>query len=279
MRTLNAWTLRGTRAAIDHVDDAMVLLLSARQRLAGVAGRMKRDSGRAQRDEAREREVHARAWRVARRSGLDEDSVTRLIDLLIGEAHRRQSCSTSHLTLLPEMPMNATLPSLARSVMLRCLPPPRRWRRVLKAVPDAWQATVLLRTLSAALASPEARRTLEQIAQRRLGIHVEDLDLRWTLELRDGRVLTAEGDAEATVSGSATDLLLLASRQEDADTLFFQRRLKLTGDTELGLLLRNLLDRLPWESLPLGSRIVLQRGSRLLREARDQHHHRRGARA
>ncbi len=279
MPPLSTWTLRGTRAAIDHVDDAMVLLLSARQRLAGVAGRMKRSHGCPQRDDAREREVHARAWRVARRSGLPEDSATRLIDLLIGEAHRHQSRSMPHPTHLPETPMNATLPTLARSVMLRCLPPPRRWRSALKAVPDAWQAKLLLRALTAALASPEARRALEPIAHRRLGIHVDDLDVRWTLELRDGRVLIADGDAEATVSGSATDLLLLASRQEDADTLFFQRRLKLTGDTELGLLLRNLLDRLPWESLPLASRIVLQRGSRLLREARDQYRGRRGANA
>ena len=67
----------------------------------------------------------------------------------------------------------------------------------------------------------------------------------------------------------ATDLLLLASRLEDADTLFFQRRLEVTGDTELGLTARNLLDRLPWESVPLGVRILLHRGARLAREARD----------
>ena len=71
--------------------------------------------------------------------------------------------------------------------------------------------------------------------------------------------------------GSTTDLLGLASRHEDADTLFFQRRLVLTGDVELGLTVRNLLDRLPWEDLPLGLRIVLHRGSGLLRAARDAH--------
>ena len=65
--------------------------------------------------------------------------------------------------------------------------------------------------------------------------------------------------------GSVTDLLLLAGRLEDADTLFFQRRLVLTGDTELGLTARNLLDRLPWESVPLGLRIVLNRGARFAR--------------
>jgi len=70
------------------------------------------------------------------------------------------------------------------------------------------------------------------------------------------------------VRGSATDLLLMASRLEDADSLFFQRRLTLTGDTELGLTARNLLERLPWESVPLGLRIALNRGARLARDAR-----------
>jgi predicted lipid carrier protein YhbT len=70
------------------------------------------------------------------------------------------------------------------------------------------------------------------------------------------------------VRGSATDLLLLASRLEDADTLFFQRRLQLTGDTELGLAVRNLLDQLPWETIPLWLRITLNRGARLARAAR-----------
>jgi predicted lipid carrier protein YhbT len=74
------------------------------------------------------------------------------------------------------------------------------------------------------------------------------------------------------VHGTATDLLLLSSRLEDADTLFFQRRLKLTGDVELGLTVRNLLDRMPWETLPLGVRIALHRTSRLLRAARDVTH-------
>jgi predicted lipid carrier protein YhbT len=36
--------------------------------------------------------------------------------------------------------------------------------------------------------------------------------------------------------------MLLAARREDADTLFFQRRLRMSGDTELGLYLKNFLD-------------------------------------
>jgi predicted lipid carrier protein YhbT len=37
-------------------------------------------------------------------------------------------------------------------------------------------------------------------------------------------------------------VLLLLAGQVDADTLFFQRRLAIAGDTELGLVVKNWLD-------------------------------------
>jgi predicted lipid carrier protein YhbT len=121
------------------------------------------------------------------------------------------------------------------------------------------------------LAAPLREGQLDFLDGRRLGIAVSDRGLGWGFELRHGRLRATEAPAEATVRGSATDLMLLASRLEDADTLFFQRRLELTGDTELGLTARNLLDRLPWESVPLGVRILLNRGARLARQARNAH--------
>ena len=123
------------------------------------------------------------------------------------------------------------------------------------------------------LAAPVSSGALAALDSRRLGIEVSDLGLRWVVSLRDGRMQAcAAGEAaESTVRGTATDLLLLASRREDADTLFFQRRLMLTGDIELGLTARNLLDQLPWSEVPLGLRIVLHRGAGLAQAARAAH--------
>ncbi len=115
--------------------------------------------------------------------------------------------------------------------------------------------------------------TMDFMNGRRIAIEVSDLRLRWVLELREKRLCVVDGEPEASVRGSATDLLLLAGRLEDADTLFFQRALVLTGDTELGLTARNLLERLPWEEIPLGLRIVLNRGARFARVARQAHRH------
>ena len=35
-------------------------------------------------------------------------------------------------------------------------------------------------------------------------------------------------------------------REEDPDTLFFNRKLQIEGDTELGLITKNLLDSVDW---------------------------------
>lgn len=140
----------------------------------------------------------------------------------------------------------------------------------MHAIPQAWLRPLLAGALRRGLAEAARNGALEAVQGRRVGVDITDLGLHWVVEVRvDGVELAAPGClAEATVRGSATDLLLLASRLEDADTLFFQRRLQLTGDTELGLTVRNLLDQLPWDSVPLYARIALDRGARLARDAR-----------
>lgn len=44
--------------------------------------------------------------------------------------------------------------------------------------------------------------------------------------------------------------LQMMLRQEDPDTLFFNRELSIEGDTELGLVAKNMLDAVDWPSLP-----------------------------
>ncbi len=62
-----------------------------------------------------------------------------------------------------------------------------------------------------------------------------------------GRLRVIDGPGEATIRGSLAAFKTLAERQQDPDQLFFQRRLIIEGDTELGLALKNLLDSLEWQ--------------------------------
>ena len=77
-------------------------------------------------------------------------------------------------------------------------------------------------------------------------IRISDAGLSYRITLADGRLQTAGQDRihDLSIEGSIYDFLLLASRREDADTLFFNRRLRLGGDTELGLYVKNFLDAL-----------------------------------
>lgn len=256
--------LHGARLGIDRVDDAMIVLLAARRRLVSAVAPAKRALEVPMRDLMREEQVHERARRLAGRLRVPAASADHLMEALVTDACQQQANVAG-----TRARKSARRPT--RRSALRLLPPPRYWRLPLSLVPPNLRDLLAEHVLSNALAGSLDGDDLSVVAHRRLGIEVTDLDLRWVLEVRDGRLHRTNEPAEAVVHGSATDLLLLSSRQEDADTLFFQRRLKLTGDVELGLTVRNLLDRLPWDTLPLGVRIALHRTARTLRAARAAH--------
>ena len=267
-----ALLLACARHGIDRVDEAMLALLATRRLMSATAGRLKRRLQQPLRDAQREREVGQRMLGTAARLHVPADTATRLTALLIADARRQQQRHARFLPsprTRPAMIDSVRTPPLSGHALLRLVPPPRRWRGLLKRVPEPLQAMAVQRGLSQVLARARIGHAMDAIAGRRLGIEVADLGLRWVMQWHDGHLQVVSAPAEASVRGSVTDLLLLASREEDADTLFFQRKLELTGDTELGLTVRNLLDRMPWETLPLGLRIVLQRSARLLRAARE----------
>lgn len=81
---------------------------------------------------------------------------------------------------------------------------------------------------------------------RSLRIHVRDARLTFDFSCNGAQFVACPGrrTADLTISANAHDFLRLAQRQEDPDTLFFNRRLSMQGDTELGLVVKNALDAL-----------------------------------
>ena len=63
-------------------------------------------------------------------------------------------------------------------------------------------------------------------------------------------VFRPERDPDLAFAANLSAFLQLLARQEDPDTLFFNRELEITGDTELGLVVKNMLDAVEWPSLP-----------------------------
>lgn len=154
--------------------------------------------------------------------------------------------------------------------LLRLLPPPERVATAAGWLPHTLTGPVIGQLLGLALARPLAEGRLAGLVGRRLAIEVTDAALRCALAVGDRRidVLDPAAEAEATVRGAATDLLLMAGRLEDADTLFFHRRLELRGDVELGLTIRNVLDQLSLDDLPAGFGPLVAGAARLAQARR-----------
>jgi predicted lipid carrier protein YhbT len=91
-----------------------------------------------------------------------------------------------------------------------------------------------------------ALQTLDRqpLVGRRYAIRVRDLGLRLGFTVSPRGFAPDNGTPDLTITASARDFLLLLARREDPDTLFFSRRLVSEGDTELGLVVKNLLDAL-----------------------------------
>lgn len=81
---------------------------------------------------------------------------------------------------------------------------------------------------------------------RRIRLEINGGQPGITLGYWAGRLRVLNGPGEATIRGSVGAFRTLAERKQDPDQLFFQRRLVIEGDTELGLALKNLLDSLDW---------------------------------
>lgn len=88
---------------------------------------------------------------------------------------------------------------------------------------------------------------LHQLAGKRLRVQARDAQLCFDYSWQDGRFHAIAHDGatpDLIIAADLWDFYCLLSRKEDPDTLFFNRRLVLEGDTELGLMVKNSLDAL-----------------------------------
>jgi len=122
-----------------------------------------------------------------------------------------------------------------------------------RRLPQLPPSLALIATLNLALGRLLPREPLTPLLGKRLAIRVSDagLNLRFAYGERGFHPSFGAGAADLTISARARDFLALLTREEDADTLFFNRRLQMEGETELGLLVKNTLDaielpRLEW---------------------------------
>lgn len=133
----------------------------------------------------------------------------------------------------PSRPTGAqpfTLPPLIRTVLSR-----------LPAYPPSLATAFALSLIAPRLLGSDNLAMLDGKAFR-VVVRDAGTSVAFRVRLRRFEALTADGRADVTITACAADFLLLATRRADPDTLFFERRLLIEGDTETGLMLKNILD-------------------------------------
>lgn len=128
----------------------------------------------------------------------------------------------------------------------------------VKLAPFALKRQVLEQVLSWQFRQALAEGDLAFLEGRWLSIEVRDIGLRWYTSVENEQLVVRESaQADVSFSADASDLLMIAARKQDPDTLFFQRRLVIEGDTELGLYVKNLMDAIELEQMPKPLRVAL----------------------
>jgi O2-independent ubiquinone biosynthesis accessory factor UbiT len=126
--------------------------------------------------------------------------------------------------------------------------------RLLALLPERPPAALLALGLNMALCSGLlSRSALEPLIGKTVALETRDLGtrVRVSYAARGFRAHSGRNEADVTIRASLSDFVSLALRRDDPDTLFFTRRLLITGDTELGLVVKNALDAVDWSRLPV----------------------------
>ena len=127
-------------------------------------------------------------------------------------------------------------------------------------IPYPVQKQVLSLVLNQAFREPLQHGELDFLEGAKVRIKVTDLCIDWLICVGRDRFTPIERSLkeDVSISGEGPDFVLLATRRVDPDTLFFQRRIRIEGDTELGLGVKNTMDSMDWDDLPLPLRRLLQ---------------------
>jgi predicted lipid carrier protein YhbT len=105
--------------------------------------------------------------------------------------------------------------------------------------PSAATAFMLNVALHDVLNGPE----LDPARNKLVKVEIPDLGLVLSYRVHNTGVAASGNDMpDVTITADSDAMWALVTGREDADMLFFSRRLVMSGDTELGLFIRNTLD-------------------------------------
>lgn len=92
---------------------------------------------------------------------------------------------------------------------------------------------------------------LDFLEGKRWMLEVSDASRSLCIHLQNGRLKVSgcDGQPDLVFKGPIASFITLALKEDDPDSLFFNRKLMISGDTALGLEIKNFIDRLPLEAV------------------------------
>jgi len=125
--------------------------------------------------------------------------------------------------------------------------------KLLARLPATPPAYVLAASLNQLVKRGVLPADMSLLAGRRFEVRVLDagISLRLGADEQGFSVDRDLGEPDLRFAANATDFARMMLREEDPDTLFFNRKLVIEGDTELGLIVKNLLDSVDWSGTPV----------------------------
>lgn len=113
----------------------------------------------------------------------------------------------------------------------------------VKYFPQNAQLFMIERALNQFFAKALKDNSLDFLSGHIISVTIKDAYIRFALQFKQQqlRVTTVPEQVDLKLSTDVYTLLQLISQEEDADGLFFSRRLDSQGDTELGLYVKNFL--------------------------------------
>lgn len=129
-----------------------------------------------------------------------------------------------------------------------------------QVLPKSLQKKLLLEGLKRVFHEALEDGDFDFLESKWLKVSIRDLGLSWFISYQHSTLVISDTveQEDVSFSGNLNDLVLIAGRKEDPDTLFFQRRLSIEGDTELGLEVKNLMDSIDLDELPGTMRMLLE---------------------
>ena len=135
-------------------------------------------------------------------------------------------------------------------------------------VPNKVNNAIIASVFNQIFAQAAKQGDLDFLEGNKVLIKVIDIDLSFTLGLESGRLIGNPRTHKDSlqISANSCDFLDMVSKKKDPDTLFFQRKIKMQGSTELGLFVKNFLDAFEVESHWISAKVekILQTSYPLL---------------